>query len=529
MTDLDLLRRHLLGYGRVLLGYSGGVDSALLAVVGRQALGAERFLAVVGRSASYPEAQWRSAVELARRFDVPLLEVDTGELADPRYLGNPTNRCYYCKTELWTRLGEVASARGFDTIIDGTNADDLGEHRPGLRAADEHRVRSPLAELGWTKAAVREASRALGLADLGRAGGAVSLEPGGLRPRDHAAPPPPGRGRRGVPARRSASRAISASATTATGRGIEVAPERDRPASRDRWAAVGRVLRRARLRSGRARPRRLPPGGLLALAPRSPLMRLFAGVPIVDDARREIVALLGQLRESGWPVRWVHEEGLHLTAQVLRRGGARSARGRSRRPCGSPGRAPARSRFGSHELRRVSQRGAPAGALDRHRRAAGAGAAAGPAGARRRGDRLSARGNAIPAPRHARASARGASLPARTGWRSFGDAYARAPFVGGPAGPLRERADRPGARATRRGSRWSSLRDGLPRPRRSRCSAASASWLRSSSAGCTATGWCARVAGCMGRDRGALRGAAPRSLAGRARARWRGARPRSTR
>ena len=163
MTDLDLLRRHLIGYGRVLLGYSGGVDSALLAVVARQALGPERFLAVVGRSASYPEAQWQSAVQLARRHDVPLLEVDTGELADPRYLANPTNRCYFCKTELWTRLGELARARGFDTIIDGTNADDLGEHRPGLRAAEEHGVRSPLAELGWSKAAVRDASRALGL------------------------------------------------------------------------------------------------------------------------------------------------------------------------------------------------------------------------------------------------------------------------------------------------------------------------------------------------------------------------------
>lgn len=163
MTDLELLRRHLHGLGRVVLGYSGGVDSALLAVVGRQTLGAERFLAVVGRSASYPEAQWRSAIDLARRFEVPLLEVETGELADPRYLANPTNRCYFCKTELWSRLGEVAAARGFDTVIDGTNADDLAEHRPGLRAAGEHRVRSPLAELGWSKAAVRKASRSLGL------------------------------------------------------------------------------------------------------------------------------------------------------------------------------------------------------------------------------------------------------------------------------------------------------------------------------------------------------------------------------
>jgi uncharacterized protein len=163
MTDLDLLRRHLLGLGKVLLGYSGGVDSALLAVVGTEALGAERFLAVIGRSPSYPEVQWRAAVELATRFGVPLFELDTHELEDPRYLRNDTSRCYFCKSELWGRLGEVARGRGFDTVIDGTNADDLGEHRPGLRAGRETSVRSPLAELGWSKAAVRAASRSLGL------------------------------------------------------------------------------------------------------------------------------------------------------------------------------------------------------------------------------------------------------------------------------------------------------------------------------------------------------------------------------
>lgn len=163
MTDLDLLRAHLLGYGRVVLGYSGGVDSALLAVAGRQALGPEGFLAVIGRSASYPAVQWQTAIEVAKRFEVPLLEVDTGELADPRYLANTPDRCYFCKSELWDRLLEVARDRGFDTIIDGTNADDLGEHRPGLRAAGERRVRSPLAELGWGKPRVRETSRELGL------------------------------------------------------------------------------------------------------------------------------------------------------------------------------------------------------------------------------------------------------------------------------------------------------------------------------------------------------------------------------
>lgn len=163
MKDLDQLRRHLQGLGKVLLGYSGGVDSALLAVVASRELGAERFLAVIGRSPSYPEAQWRTAVDLAARFGVALRELDTHELDDPRYLRNDTNRCYFCKTELWTRLAEVARQEDFDTIIDGTNADDLGEHRPGLGAGRERMIRSPLAELGWSKAAVREASHSLGL------------------------------------------------------------------------------------------------------------------------------------------------------------------------------------------------------------------------------------------------------------------------------------------------------------------------------------------------------------------------------
>lgn len=163
MADLSALRAHLSGLGRVLLGYSGGVDSALLAVAGRQALGRDRFLAVIGRSASYPAAQWRAATDIAARFDVPLLELDTRELDDPSYRANPTDRCYFCKTELWSRLGAVARARGFDVVVDGTNADDLGEHRPGLRAAAEHAVRSPFAELGWRKADIRRAARELGL------------------------------------------------------------------------------------------------------------------------------------------------------------------------------------------------------------------------------------------------------------------------------------------------------------------------------------------------------------------------------
>jgi uncharacterized protein len=163
MADIDLLGSHLISLGRVVLGYSGGVDSAVLAIVGSRALGPARFLAVTGRSASYPEVQAQTAVELARRFDVPVLDIATHELDDHRYLSNSTDRCYFCKSELWVRLGAVARERGFNTVIDGTNADDLEEHRPGLRAAAEQRVRSPLAELGWTKREVRQAARQLGL------------------------------------------------------------------------------------------------------------------------------------------------------------------------------------------------------------------------------------------------------------------------------------------------------------------------------------------------------------------------------
>lgn len=163
MTDLERLHAHLAGLGRVVLGYSGGVDSALLAVAGARALGPARFRAVIGRSASYPAAHHAAALEIARRHAVPLVEVDTDELSDPRYLANAPDRCYFCKSELWSVLERLRAELGFDLIIDGTNVDDLGQHRPGLRAADERGVRSPLAELGWSKAMVRAAARELGL------------------------------------------------------------------------------------------------------------------------------------------------------------------------------------------------------------------------------------------------------------------------------------------------------------------------------------------------------------------------------
>jgi pyridinium-3,5-biscarboxylic acid mononucleotide sulfurtransferase len=149
--------------GSVLVGYSGGVDSAYLACVALEALGPGRALAVIGRSASYPEEQWRTAREVADRFGVPVLELDTDELNDPRYASNPTNRCYFCKGELWSRLVPVARERGLAVVVDGTNADDRGDWRPGAAAAAEAGVRSPLAELGFTKAEIRQLSQRRGI------------------------------------------------------------------------------------------------------------------------------------------------------------------------------------------------------------------------------------------------------------------------------------------------------------------------------------------------------------------------------
>lgn len=145
------------------MGFSGGVDSAYLACVALEALGPDRTLAVIGRSASYPAAQWATARAVADRFGVPVLEIDTDEMNDPRYAANPTNRCYFCKTELWSRLLPVAAERGLAVVVDGTNADDRGDYRPGAQAARENDVASPLAFLGFTKADIRSLSHARGI------------------------------------------------------------------------------------------------------------------------------------------------------------------------------------------------------------------------------------------------------------------------------------------------------------------------------------------------------------------------------
>jgi len=163
MQVFDTLIATIRPYQSVLIGYSGGVDSTLVAVAARRALGRDSVLAVIGRSASYPEQQRAAAESIAARFDLPLVAIDTHELENPAYLANPTNRCFYCKSELWTRLGALALERGLRVVCDGTNADDLHEHRPGYGAGRQAGIRSPLAEAGVTKADVRAAAQELGL------------------------------------------------------------------------------------------------------------------------------------------------------------------------------------------------------------------------------------------------------------------------------------------------------------------------------------------------------------------------------
>lgn len=152
----------LAGYRSVLVAFSGGVDSAYLAVAAQQALG-DRALAVTADSPSYPDAHRQLALGIARQFGFAHEIVHTDEVSRPEYRANPANRCYYCKDELYGRLKAIAGQRGFATIVDGNNADDRGDYRPGRQAAREHGVCSPLDEADLTKDDIRELARAAGL------------------------------------------------------------------------------------------------------------------------------------------------------------------------------------------------------------------------------------------------------------------------------------------------------------------------------------------------------------------------------
>ena len=153
--------------GSVIVAYSGGADSAYLAWAAHQALG-DRALAVTADSASYPESHKRDAEEFARAWGIRHEYIATSEFDNPDYLKNGRDRCFHCKDELFTRLDEMAAARGIEHVVYGVNVDDLGDYRPGQGAAKLHSVKAPLVEAGLAKAEIRELSRRAGLSTWDR-------------------------------------------------------------------------------------------------------------------------------------------------------------------------------------------------------------------------------------------------------------------------------------------------------------------------------------------------------------------------
>lgn len=159
---LDKLRSFIKKLNNAIIAYSGGIDSTLVAKICRDELG-EKAIAVTAISPSYPQYELEQAKKIAKTIEIEHLVIETYEAKNEEYLKNNTNRCYFCKTTLYSELGKIASELNYENILNGINVDDLGDFRPGIKAAKEHKVISPLKEVGLAKNDIIEIAGYLGL------------------------------------------------------------------------------------------------------------------------------------------------------------------------------------------------------------------------------------------------------------------------------------------------------------------------------------------------------------------------------